>query len=342
MDHGAAAGLGQARRLRGLQIVWQYYPGAGIQIRCSAPSARSTRSGPRARRRRSARPSTSCCRSPPSAPAGSPGSTTSTTARARHRGSRASPRAPRCRRSRAPPGGCRQQADLPLHEPRPRDLSSGPAPEGVRVPAGAGVHYAQYSFEPGLRILNGFIQSLVGLYDYGRIAADTRAGAVRAGRGARPRGGADLRHGRLVAVLARDGHARVRPRLPRCCATSSSRCATARGAPSTAAPRSASPGPDDRPGREARQPPAARRDLREAQDVAGQDLRHDAADHARREARAHPLRGQPVARGAHARLAGAAQARRLHGHARRARPRGQSASATGDVRVLKPRKKKRS
>ena len=89
------------------------------------------------------------------------------------------------------------------------------APEGVRVPAGAGTHYAQYSFEPGLRILNGFIQSLVGLYDYGRLAADDRAqGAVRDRRGARPRGGADLRHRRLVAVLARDRHARVRPRLP--------------------------------------------------------------------------------------------------------------------------------
>jgi hypothetical protein len=52
------------------------------------------------------------------------------------------------------------------------------APEGVRVPAGAGVHYAQYSFEPSLRILNGFIQSLVGLYDYGRLAIDDRAKAL--------------------------------------------------------------------------------------------------------------------------------------------------------------------
>ena len=62
-----------------------------------------------------------------------------------------------------------------------------PAPEGVRVPAGAGVHYAQYSFEPGLRILNGFIQSLVGLYDYGRIAADERAKALFAAGEARAR-----------------------------------------------------------------------------------------------------------------------------------------------------------
>jgi hypothetical protein len=53
-----------------------------------------------------------------------------------------------------------------------------PAPEGVRVPAGAGAHYAQYSFEPGLRILNGFIQSLVGLYDYARLAGDARATAL--------------------------------------------------------------------------------------------------------------------------------------------------------------------
>jgi len=61
------------------------------------------------------------------------------------------------------------------------------APEGVRVPAGAGVHYAQYSFEPRLRILNGFVQSLVGLYDYGRLAADERAKALFASGEARAR-----------------------------------------------------------------------------------------------------------------------------------------------------------
>ena len=53
-----------------------------------------------------------------------------------------------------------------------------PAPEGVRVGEGDGVHYAQYSFEPELRILNGFVQSLVGLYDYGRLAVDARAKAL--------------------------------------------------------------------------------------------------------------------------------------------------------------------
>ncbi len=49
-------------------------------------------------------------------------------------------------------------------------------PSGVRVPVpGPGVHYAQYSFAPGLRIINGFIQSLVGLYDFARITDDPRA-----------------------------------------------------------------------------------------------------------------------------------------------------------------------
>jgi len=62
-----------------------------------------------------------------------------------------------------------------------------PTPEGVRVPAGAGMHYAQYSFAPKLRILNGFLQSLIGLYDYGRLAVDDRAKALYAAGEARAR-----------------------------------------------------------------------------------------------------------------------------------------------------------
>jgi hypothetical protein len=53
-----------------------------------------------------------------------------------------------------------------------------PTPEGVAVPAAAGTHYIQYSFAPSLRILNGFLQSLVGLYDYGRLAKDADAQAL--------------------------------------------------------------------------------------------------------------------------------------------------------------------
>ena len=45
-------------------------------------------------------------------------------------------------------------------------------PTGVRVPEESGDHYAIYSFAPSLRVLNGFIQSLVGLYDYARLSKD--------------------------------------------------------------------------------------------------------------------------------------------------------------------------
>ncbi|MEA2126762.1 MAG: hypothetical protein QOI80_3544 [Solirubrobacteraceae bacterium] len=48
-------------------------------------------------------------------------------------------------------------------------------PSGVRVPAGRGIHYAQYSFAPGLRILNGFLESLVGLFDFAQLANDQTA-----------------------------------------------------------------------------------------------------------------------------------------------------------------------
>ena len=56
-------------------------------------------------------------------------------------------------------------------------LFEQPPPTGVRVPAedGNGVHYAQYSFWPSLRILNGFVQSLVGLYDVAELTGDPRA-----------------------------------------------------------------------------------------------------------------------------------------------------------------------
>jgi D-glucuronyl C5-epimerase-like protein len=45
-------------------------------------------------------------------------------------------------------------------------------PQGVRVSTPAGAHYAEYTYAPGDRILNGFIQSLVGLYDYASITRD--------------------------------------------------------------------------------------------------------------------------------------------------------------------------
>ncbi len=47
-----------------------------------------------------------------------------------------------------------------------------PPPVGVRVPTAAGAHYLEYTYAPHERIINGFIQSLVGLYDYTRLTGD--------------------------------------------------------------------------------------------------------------------------------------------------------------------------
>ncbi len=47
-----------------------------------------------------------------------------------------------------------------------------PPPQGVRVDTPAGALYAEYTYAPSDRILNGFIQALVGLYDYTAITKD--------------------------------------------------------------------------------------------------------------------------------------------------------------------------
>ena len=48
-------------------------------------------------------------------------------------------------------------------------------PAGVRVPADDGAHYLQYSGLPNLFIINGFVQSLVGLYDFAALTGDPTA-----------------------------------------------------------------------------------------------------------------------------------------------------------------------
>jgi D-glucuronyl C5-epimerase C-terminus len=47
-----------------------------------------------------------------------------------------------------------------------------PPPVGVRVSTPAGALYAEYTYAPDDRILNGFIQALVGLYEYTSITQD--------------------------------------------------------------------------------------------------------------------------------------------------------------------------
>lgn len=51
-------------------------------------------------------------------------------------------------------------------------------PVGVRVRTGVGSHYLIYSFAPGTRVLNGFLQSLNGLFDYATAAKDASAMAL--------------------------------------------------------------------------------------------------------------------------------------------------------------------
>ena len=60
-----------------------------------------------------------------------------------------------------------------------------PPPAGVRVASGRGVHYLLYSGDPGLRVLNGFVQALAGLQAVATMTADPRAESLyRDGRAA--------------------------------------------------------------------------------------------------------------------------------------------------------------
>ena len=72
----------------------------------------------------------------------------------------------------------RRQADVLPVAQRALAVFETPAPRGVRVPAETGDHYAIYSFAPRLRVLNGFIQALNGLHDYARLSGDLRGAAL--------------------------------------------------------------------------------------------------------------------------------------------------------------------
>lgn len=48
----------------------------------------------------------------------------------------------------------------------------------MRVATPLGARYVQYSFTPGTSIINAFLQSLIGLYDYAQISGDAEAGQL--------------------------------------------------------------------------------------------------------------------------------------------------------------------
>jgi len=69
------------------------------------------------------------------------------------------------------------RASQELHQPayltaagKALKLFSLRPPVGVRVPTKAGARYLLYSFAPGEIVINAFVQTLVGLYDYAQIA----------------------------------------------------------------------------------------------------------------------------------------------------------------------------
>jgi hypothetical protein len=59
------------------------------------------------------------------------------------------------------------------HEALP--VFTAPPPVGVRVPTTSGARYVQYTFAPNTLILNAFLQSLIGLYDYAQVSHDPLA-----------------------------------------------------------------------------------------------------------------------------------------------------------------------
>jgi D-glucuronyl C5-epimerase C-terminus len=59
------------------------------------------------------------------------------------------------------------------HEALP--LFTAPPPVGVRASTPLGARYVQYTFTPGTSIINAFLQSLIGLYDYAQASKDPLA-----------------------------------------------------------------------------------------------------------------------------------------------------------------------
>jgi hypothetical protein len=54
-------------------------------------------------------------------------------------------------------------------------LFTAPPPAGVRVPTSLGARYLQYSFAPHTDIINAFLQSLIGLFDYAQESKNVEA-----------------------------------------------------------------------------------------------------------------------------------------------------------------------
>ena len=70
-------------------------------------------------------------------------------------------------------------------DPKYRDVATRglgvfeqPPPNGVRVDGEAGPHYLIYTFNPDLRVINAFLQAVIGLHDFAQLTDDPRAQAL--------------------------------------------------------------------------------------------------------------------------------------------------------------------
>jgi hypothetical protein len=54
-------------------------------------------------------------------------------------------------------------------------IFSKPPPTGVNVRTSAGTRFLQYTFAPKLSIINAFLQTLIGLYDFGQVSGNATA-----------------------------------------------------------------------------------------------------------------------------------------------------------------------
>ena len=174
---------GQRVGFEGSELVWQYYPGQGIQLQELANFGKLNGlwQGQDLRRpalrpaRRAARPGRRS-----SAAADGLGVLLHVRRRPPAVGRAACPRAQDSRPSRARRSASSASRRSGRSRPRAsRSSSSRRRPACACLPStGSGVHFLQYSFDSHLYILNGFVQSLNGLWDYGGYANDPTALAL--------------------------------------------------------------------------------------------------------------------------------------------------------------------
>ncbi len=139
------------------------------------------------------------------------------------------------------------RAYLASHDPNYLQLAhqalpvfTAPPPIGVRVTTPAGARYVQYTFTPGTSIINAFLQSLIGLYDYATGQSATRSPSS-CSPPATPRRWPRSRTSTPARGRSTSRASRTRSATTSWSPASSSSCASAPRRRSTASPPSISP-----------------------------------------------------------------------------------------------------